>query len=289
VTSELVIVDVRRRSAGSENDVEFLKSRRLYKALSLLTAMRAGIPAPPSLLLLAAKEDAINDVIAKWGLPVMVRVDFSSRPHAKALGGIPLQSHASVMKVCRSILADGCYPLLHPHISRFDDVYSAGIGVLEDNSEVHIEVVGPGFDASDLRLGEGVPHERLTVAPLTLRVLGRDSITAENYSRARERRLAKISRLLEYEAYVQRRGSLLPSLESLPVHQAKGDHDLPSVPAGYAPLPPELLSSLLGITARVCTELVPELPVTKQLVASLSYVADRGWVFWDAYGSWYDR
>jgi len=94
----------------------------------------------------------------------MIRVDYKSRPSAKPLGGIQLQSLEIVDRVCASLFDQGCLPWLHPNLDRFEDLFSAGILLTEESDLAEFEIVGKGFDAGDLRLGKAIPHESFTAS-----------------------------------------------------------------------------------------------------------------------------
>ncbi len=174
--------------------------------------------------------------------------------------------------------------LLEPR-SRFDDLYSLSIG-FRSAMNVYIEVVGPGFDASDLKRGDVSPHEWLEVALLAHdRVPGIEShsvVTSRAYRRSWDERLAKVGRLVagEYPATTR------PAEEAARVGerwlQEKGFRLLLDHRAKYKPIPPQLLNLSLeqcrGLPAALARLGLGDQP----FIVSLSFVArDAGPIYWD--------
>ena len=267
---------------------DLLTSQRLYKSLSLLLADRAGINIPASLLLLAARPDVIASFISEWGYPLMIRVDYRSRPSAKPLGGIPLYQLDTMNRVCERIFAGGCLPLFQNDLDRFKDVYSSGVLLSNENDTAEVEAVGSGFDAGDLRLGKIIPHETISLDLTRGTAERRRVISDEVYARERSVRASLVKKLTSYISFANQSAMLLSDLNNLDLSSYSVDLEI-QIPLHYERMPTELLSELLQIARTVKTIVLRDLPQSNIYVASLSYLTGVGWLLWDVYGDWYRR
>jgi hypothetical protein len=265
-----------------------LESHRAFKTLSLLLADIAGVNVPASLLLLARRADIASDFARVWGYPLMIRLDYRQYPRKKPLGGIPIYRHDIVVRVCDYIFEQACFPLFHPHIDRFQDLHSVGILLNKSDYQAEVEVVGPGFDAGDLRRGIAIPHERLSLDLASGTVKRRTVIPALEYGRDRAIRVMTATKLASYIDSVNRSGVLASDLNGIDPGPKRGVGRA-VIPEKYTELPCELVEALIEIGAALWTSVIPALPQSKSYVASLSCVEGRGWVLWDVYGEWYRR
>ncbi len=257
------------------NVAAVLLEQRLYKTLSLHKAAVAGVPVLPSLLLVERNDDIIRERIEIWGLPVMLRMDYSSLPKRKPLGGLPLYTVNSVFGSSKFLWKKRLYPLLQRNVMRISDIYSVGV-LLENTSDVAtIEVVGPGFDASDLRLGSAAPQEYLQTDLRRSRTLEHQVIEQETYKIERTRRLEKIQKFELYVEYVNERHKLLSSLDSFSQSSLKKSLSK-VVPKKYSTIPKASLQSLLEYCRVLQKCVVRNLPVSTSYVASFSLVRDLG-------------
>lgn len=265
----------------------FLNEEGLYKTLSLLEACRHNIPIPPTVLFYNLGDGALNSLLAKWSLPVTMRMDYKAFPQSKPLGGISLASRTGVRRIMRFLYKHKLYPLLHPYINRFDNIYSVGALIRQDSLSVDVEIVGRGFDAGDLRLGQSCPHQRYTIDLSEGIIKELELIGERQYSDERKARIVRRSQLKSYAQYADDKGELLNNLNVLPTPVVTGDDQ--SVPAIYSPIPGEHLRALSHIIEKVVLYVLQYLPYSNSYVASISYVKDKGWLLWDIYGSWYVR
>lgn len=285
-----LIVASRKEVEGDQNiNTDHLWRKHLYKVLSLVEAARARIRVPPTLLLLGMNRKILSYVIKLWKLPLMVRMDFGSLPKRKTLGGIPIYSKSSLIAIAKFLFRENCYPIFHPHLDRFKDVYSVGIMIDPSSPVAHIEVVGKGFDASDLRLGESIPHESIKIDVFEFSILYRSFISHSDYLNAKIIRNEKVRKLQKYIKYANHKGKLLPSLNLSDKDTKNKIEDQVFIPERYIPLPDNHLSYLIEITSILYSKVLKNLPYSKTFVASLSYLAESGWVLWDVYGQWYRR
>ena len=270
-------------------DTESLRSKRLFKTLSLVLAARNSIPVPQTLLMVASRPDVVKQIVDEWHLPVMIRMDYSSLPASKPLGGIPLRSVQAISAVANFLFQEGYFPLLHPHLDRFEDVYSVNMMVNRTDFKVLLEVVGRGFDASDLRLGAASPHESLTYDLVEDAVVGRRLISDSSYCRERVQRAERATRYKKYVEYANQTYRLLSSLKDLKVDDSRCEQEMLLIPDSYSPLHKSHLRSLAEIAWQLRTGVVGILPPSESFVGSMSFLPEKGWVLWDIYGQWYRR
>ncbi len=160
-------------------------------------------------------------------------------------------------------------------LSPYDDVYSLN-GAFWSDGTTDWEVVGPGFDASDIKRGDLDPHERSTYLPGDVPPHHETHWT-----------VAPDAYLASYRQRVDKVATRLRTSPGL-VAQALAEDGHPllrGAAAGYAPLPSGMLvnahQDLLILVASLDGLGLPPPPV----VLSLSYVAEgegRRRVGWDA-------
>lgn len=281
---ELIVATRQGRLAGHDIIAE-LVDRRLFKTLSLLLARSGGVRIPDTLLILGGAAAAAREVWGAWPRPLMIRVDFTKRPERKVLGGIRISSADRLTEVCDWLLANGYFPLVHPFLDRFRNLYSVGVMMPPGRGTLHVEAVGPGFDAGDLRLGTSNPHETFDIVYREVENLS--VIPHERYLQERRRRSESVARLQSYTSHVNAGGDLLANLDRLPaegtVEASRG------IPEQYTPMPDDVRRELLVASARVRANVAPSLPKSDAMVASFSYIEGHGWLLWDVYGHWYVR
>lgn len=174
--------------------------------------------------------------------------------------------------------------LLEPR-SRFEDLYSLSIG-FRSPLHANVEIVGPGFDASDLKRGDASPHEWFDVrfepnVPLPV-ITNRSVIAPRAYRRSWEQRLSKVGRLVtgDYPSSTRpvdadaRIGATWLSQHNLPLLLENRKR--------YAPIPEGLLSTTLDQCAHLPQRLAELDAGAAVFVVSLSFIGrDADQVYWD--------
>jgi len=219
----------------------------------------------------------------------MIRVDYRSRPKAKPFGGVPLYSLDTIQHVCDDLVSRGCLPLFHPHLDRFQDIFSCGVLLTDQSLEVDVEIVGKGFDAGDLRLGRALPHETLRLNLPRGSIERRAIIADDVYQGERAARAKFIRKLKAYSNFVNESATLLADLAQFDFETFGTDGSELMIPARYEVMPSHQLEELVGIIRAIASDVLRFLPHSKVYVASLSYLPIEGWILWDVYGDWYLR
>jgi hypothetical protein len=268
---------------------ELFINKKLYKSLSLLCAAELDVMILPTMVIFDYSDPLVCDIAKDWGLPLMIRMDYSFFPEKKTLGGVPLYSIEKIRKVSSFLFKENCVPILHPNIERNEDIYSVGVLLRKNDDVVLFEIVGQGFDASDLRLGAFSPHETFRYDLLSDNVTERYIVSPADYEKQRKEKCKKVLAYKNYVDYVNESGTLLSSIsEFIPSNYLKY-FDVDILPEQYRPIPKSLIKSLIPIVFSIKYEMASALPYSEYYVVSLSYTYNYGWLLWDVYGEWYKR
>lgn len=274
---------------NADIDRHLLRDRGLFKMLSIVLCSQYGLSVPNTALLLDRRKQQFFASIGNWSRPHIYRVEYTTRPDSKVLGGVPIQNQKIASQLTSSLFKSGYYPLVHSYLDRFQNSYSAGVLLSSDSSDAFFEIVGPGFDAGDLRLGLSNPHEVFSVN-LRTSVIHEDwTIPQEQYVRSRQARCDRIARLSAYFKYVNSHAILLPELPKASVRAMSSSLGDLLPPKSYEPIPKTMMNRLIHIAESVRRTIIPQLPSSKSYAVSLSYVKPNAWIIWDIYGEWYER
>ena len=274
--------------AGNVN-LSYLRNSRFYKVLSLYEASKAGACIPHTLFIIDFEPTLLSETLNSWQWPLILRMDYSKMPNHKFLGGITVSSEAVLKRLCNFLLVHGYLPLVHPFLDRFKNIYSAGVLLIPGSTVAHVEVVGTGFDASDLRLGAFNPHESYNSDVLTRTITDRTYITDNSYLTDRNRRISRIRALKKYTGYANKSGRLSHKLHRF---SKSGEHNPTEdvlVPMSYQVMTSLYRRELHELCYLIQTEVIGNLPKSQAYVASMSFLEGEGWLLWDVYGEWYRR
>ncbi len=269
-------------------DVDFLRTKGLYKTLSLALAAQNSIKIPPTLLMIDQNDNVLLELAKNWHLPLMIRLDYSSYPNPKPLGGIPLNSLKSLSKITNNLFINNCFPLLHPNINRFENIYSANVMLNSSEYNACFEIVGKSFDASDLRHGVGTLHEYFIYNLIENKINERYIIEDKRYDLERVNRAQRIARLKQYIKLANKNGYLSSSLAEYDVSDEQIYKEIKTIPIQYIPLNKSKIKHLVQLAWNI-RNIIPILPTTKNYIGSVSLVPNVGWILWDIYGEWYKR
>ena len=271
-------------------DLFLLKKAKAFKMLSLVEASRSGIPILPTALCLNYNSNYLNQIMTTLKLPLIIRVDYKNLPKRKVLGGFPLHRNDTVKEVSKFLVREKYYPVYHPFVNRLNNLYSVGILIEPKSNESYLEILGQGFDASDLRLGSSIPHQTLRLYHYEfLKAETISIISPSSYKKERDRRKIKISKMLKYTDFINKNNYLLSSLETFSSDNENQNALLSLIPEEFTPIPENMLKSLIEMTYVLRSDVINKLPDSNNYIVSLSYVDRHEWVLWDIYGEWYYR
>jgi hypothetical protein len=175
------------------------------------------------------------------------------------------------------ILASGRVVFLLEPANPFSDLYSVGLNVWPGEDLV-VEVVSPGFDASDLKRGHATPHERLRISRTSGRTIEHTVISAPAYEVSWHERLLKARSLRRRDSSPS---SLRRDISREELRHLGGDLLL-EAESGYQPIRVDLLQEFVSNAASLGPRLREmDLPSEPYMI-SMSYVGrDARPVYWD--------
>jgi len=139
---------------------------------------------------------------------VLLRIDTPNKRWSERRGGYIIP-RLKARGVVQELNGEGKIAAFLEPVSPYRDRYSMAAITDDAQENVTVEVVGPGFDASDLLRSDSLPHERFEVLvpkssrPFREPVFQKRTfvVRSEDYKRTVEERLAKIGARLRNAAY----------------------------------------------------------------------------------------
>jgi hypothetical protein len=197
----IIIADVVRGDLAGFLEV----LRGCWKASSLLWMQSNGLPVLPGVILNGWTPEA-ESAVARFCrernfAELLVRIEKPDQRWTSQRGGYTV-SLPAVAGVVGTLAREGMLAILLEPASPYSDLYSMSAVCDLHTGIADLEVVGPGFDASDILRGEITPHERFEFMVGkngadedvgTRRVYLTD---ADSYRTSVERRLTKIGAAL---------------------------------------------------------------------------------------------
>ena len=191
-------------SATRANLLQVLEPvRGCLKATSMLWMRALGLPVLSGIVVNGWSKDsaaALNRFCKQNdSSSILLRIDKRHDRWTRRRGGYILHKTA-VPGVVKELKREGMLALLLEPASPYCDAYSFAAVTVPEESKIVIEVIGAGFDASDILRGDIQPHERWNIGLGTNsrrehspRSFERISLaTTEQYTRSVQQRLTKI-------------------------------------------------------------------------------------------------
>ena len=172
--------------------------------------------------------------------------------------------------------------ILEPR-DRYKNLY--GVNILYDSKEpenLYLEVVGPGFEVSNLNRGDIIPHERLMVKlKEKLIILDRNIISGSSYRESVDLRYQQIGKRILEENISQNQSKEKLIKIGKGFLKTHGYHLLKENKKSYQKIPEEHLEKIVKNVIRLLHKMAKSGMVVDQFVLS-STVFDSGeLVFWD--------
>lgn len=180
--------------------------RGCYKTASVLWMRVMGLPCLDGVVLSTWNPTVRAAVVrfyrSRGYNELLLRIDKPNQRWTRRRGGY-LVSAGNIQRELGPILREGFCVLLLDPASPYADLASFGILALPEEHRFLIEVVGPGFDASDILRGDTNIHERWEVPFDAAEGGGRRTFLIGNrpYRLSVEQRLVKIGARLENPAF----------------------------------------------------------------------------------------
>lgn len=134
------------------------------KFMSVLYLCYLGLPTLPGVIVTNGSGfSAVQSYFANRGeTHVLLRTDSRDETGVYPRGG-NLIKITRILRESRKYLANGRILLLLAPRSRYDNLYSINALFTPDTDKIYLEIVGAGFDASDLNRGDISPHETIQI------------------------------------------------------------------------------------------------------------------------------
>lgn len=225
---------------------------------------------------------------------LLLRIDKRNERWSRRRGGY-LIALDEVPTVVKDLRKENRITILLEPASPYEDQYSlAGITAPERRKMI-VEVVGPGFDASDILRGDIQPHERweldldLSAEGLRTRAQRRrlHLATGEDYLRSVQMRLAKIGARAKDPAFpdavLHGENVEISRLVEDGTNFLKSSHQtaLLKHASEYAPIPSKHLSSFAGHVEKLLRGLMAYGIHLGPTSFAASVLPKRGLIFWD--------
>jgi hypothetical protein len=237
----------------------------------------AGVPTVAGIAVLQWNPTAMTEILrfadSLNATGLLVRTDRSIEvpPYPRAGYVVDLADLPSVLE---QIARSGRTAFLLEPLSKYRDRYSVGAAAWTLDGPVHYDIVGPGFDASDLNRGDVSPHETFEVPLLApgaaANIVSHTVVRQERYEASRRDRIAKIARELKVD-----------DSQVFGYLTATGQNRIIEA-VNYVPIPQKFLwrihENVVGLASRLPSFGLPGVP----FVASAGIIEpnDR-LVFWD--------
>jgi hypothetical protein len=217
---------------------------------------------------------------------LLLRIDKRHERWTRRRGGY-LLTLAELPATIEELRLEGMVAALLEPASPYADQYSLAGVTVPDEEKLLVEIVGPGFDASDILRGDIPPHERWE-ASLRLSTRRRINLVSEGeYANSVQRRLAKIGARLKNPAFPDSvlQDSFRDSghLVSDAISFLKSSHQttlLKHVQA-YVPIPEQHVASFARHVGKLLSGLSAYGIHLGPSSFAASVIPKRGLIFWD--------
>jgi hypothetical protein len=290
---------IETQHVNQQNLPDFLITLRgCWKCSSLLWMQSNGFPVLPGLILNGWEreaEEAVSRFCRERNFSeLLVRVEKPGQRWIRRRGGYTI-SVSKAHDLVDELAAGGMLTLLLEPASPYTDLY--GLTSVCDlvAGEVDVEVVGPGFDASDVLRGDNTPHERFEISvggfrePQDVQIKRTYLVGPDAYRASVQRRLVKIgARLLnpsfpEEELRAKESDSHSERLrqEAVEYLQKSGQTLLLDRLNEYEPISPKFLEVFLEQLTRLLTATAQAQIPWKALSVASSFLKAGRLVMWD--------
>lgn len=192
------------------------------KTTSIFEVLQLGLPTQEGIIITDWNDNVANITqsflnIKQWN-QVLIRTDKKGETGKYMRGGYII-SIKEVPAECQRILSLGRIVLLLEPASKYENLYAINVLIQMKQNIVLLEIVGPGFDASDLNRGDISPHERVCLKikneQVTPYILRKDIINQAQYQDSVKARLRKIGVEAITRGWSDRRNDSQSELEEL--------------------------------------------------------------------------
>ncbi len=272
-----------------------------WKCSSLLWMQSNGFQVLPGLILNTwthETEAAVSGFCRERNFSeLLLRVEKPCQRWTRRRGGytIPLDKVRSQVE---ELANEGMITILLEPASPYQDIYSLTSACDLETGKVDVEVVGSGFDASDVLRSDLLPHERFevffgdenrnTLATSEFTVKRTHTVGAPEYQASVRRRLVKIGARLQSPAFPDEVASAASDAqreelaeEGAGFLRATRQTALLEHSEEYEPIPTRLLNLFLGELSRVFERVRAAKVHWRTLSLAASFLPESRLVIWD--------
>jgi hypothetical protein len=259
-----------------------------HKLRSWLALFQLGLPTLRGIIVSSwtpQESEAVAGFAEMLGADrLLIRSDRRNESGKYPRGGYNVLLHQLPERVPWFLQQDRIVYLLEPR-SPFNDLYSVNIAFWPDDPFVMLEIVGPGFDASDLKRGDLTPHEVIKLRReddgFLDGIYSRTTMAAPRYTRSWYDRLAKVARMLESRNSDTNTSEDLANLTRRTLIDL-GETLLLEHQESYPPIPGHLLQQVTNQASALPQRLVAEGMQGEPLILSMSFFGrDAEPIYWD--------
>jgi hypothetical protein len=226
---------------------------------------------------------------------LLLRIDKRHERWTRRRGGY-LLALAEVPATIEELRNDGMIAVLLEPVSPYADQYSLAGVTVPDQEKLIVEVVGPGFDASDILRNDLQPHERWEASmelsfhtkPAAASVATRSRLASANqYRESVQQRLAKIGARAQNPAFpdavLRAQDQNYARLIETGTNYLKSNRQTTLLKHAnhYEPIPPKYILAFAGHIQKLLTGLSAYGIHLGPSSFAASVIPKRGLVFWD--------
>jgi hypothetical protein len=289
--------------ANRDNLSNFLDLvRGCWKCSSLLWLQTNGFPVLQGLILSGWSQEAAATVSEfcrdRHLSELLVRVEKPDQRWTRRRGGytIPLNQ---VRKQVEELAAEGMFTILLEPADPYTDRFSLTCVCDLETCKVDVEVVGSGFDASDILRGDILPHERFELSfgdreqrkttPSSVQVKRVHLVGREDYQASVQQRLVKIGARLRKPSFPEEVITSIVSSSDRAILVEEAEHFLRTsgqtalldLASEYEPIPSRLLNLFLDEFLRLFQSIRASKIRWRTLSLASSFLPQDRLVIWD--------
>jgi hypothetical protein len=276
--------------------------RGCWKASSLLWMHANDFPALSGLILNGwfseSEESVVRFCRQRNFSELLVRIEKPDQRWIRRRGGYNAQVE-HVRGIVQALAEEGLIAILLEPASPYSDLFSLTSACEVDAGKIDIEVVGPGFDASDILRADITPHERFEIKfdSRSKAAWGRHQVQVrrtllvdhESYLASVERRLAKIGARLRNPSFPDEWTDLSASTLSVKdlVQDATrylretGQTTLIDRSDRYEAMPTQVLDTFLNELLRLSKIVAASKVSWRTFSLAASFLSQNRFVIWD--------
>lgn len=269
------------------------ESMRGYnRASSMFELLQLGLPVLEGIIVTKWSERTREYVAFflknKGWRKVLIRSDKRPETDRTIRGGYLINSEA-VFSETQRLLSIGRIVLLLEPADRYENLYGINTLISSEDSFALLEIVGPGFDVTDLNRGEISPHERIFLEVkddhVTEHILNREIVDRFRYSDTVKARMRKIAKDAIAKQWIEGKDYSKSELETIGRKYLESLERMLLLESDkqYDPLPAPYLKRLLSYIRDLPWQL-PTLGMERFYVISSSVIGPKAasrFVFWD--------